>query len=44
MLCIDLLNRYTVNTRIGGSNPPLSATFLRNPRKITSFKAFNLRY
>jgi hypothetical protein len=23
-----LLNRYTVKSRIGGSNPPLSATFL----------------
>ena len=24
----DLLNRYTVKSRIGGSNPPLSASFL----------------
>ena len=23
-----LLNRYTVKSRIGGSNPPLSATFI----------------
>ena len=25
-----LLNRYTVKSRIGGSNPPLSATFIFN--------------
>ena len=25
-----LLNRYTVKSRIGGSNPPLSATFIIN--------------
>ena len=24
-----LLNRYTVNSRIGGSNPPPSASFVR---------------
>jgi hypothetical protein len=27
-----LLNRYTVKSRIGDSNPPLSASFSRFPR------------
>ena len=30
-----LLNRYTVKSRIGGSNPPLSAIFYKGIVRVT---------
>ena len=41
-----LLNRYTVKSRIGGSNPPLSASFLSSfgpySKWVLEFYAFSI--
>ncbi len=38
-----LLNRYTVKSRIGGSNPPLSATFFHILRRWQVAEAYHLK-